>query len=239
MDNTLKLIGEGISAEVYTNGVYAYKKYKKGYSLENMRFEVAVQNEISTHTNLPVAEYHVIDGMIQMTLFEGKNLAERINQDQYTAGFQEFIDLQCEIFQYESLRLANSYETFSEQIINSPLDENLKAKALKSIDLIDKTYHLCHFDYHPENIMYHDNQPYIIDWTNAKLGNPVMDIASTYIIFQLFAAEFANPYLEEMIKKGYSYHEIMDAIPVMAFIRLRETKEEGLVQKLRKLILDV
>ena len=85
--------------------------------------------------------------------------------------------------------------------------------------------------------MYHEGIPYIIDWTNAKLGNPVMDIASTYIIFRLYADDFSKPYLDAMISKGFALDKIIKAIPVMAFIRLRETKEEHLVNQLRSFVL--
>ncbi len=230
-------LGEGISAVVYTDGQFAYKKYKEGYSLDNMKFEVAIQNEIYQHTKLNVAEYKIVDGMIQMTLLNGKNLADRIINDNYQQGFLDFINLQTEYVSYEHLKLADSYETFAYQIKTSQLDETLKKHALQSIDNIEKTYHLCHFDFHPENIVYHKDIPYIIDWTNAKLGNPVMDIASTYIIFRLYANDFSKPYLDAMLSKGYVLDKIIKAIPVMAFIRLRETEDTHLAGLLKSFVL--
>jgi len=230
-------LGEGMSANVYSDGKYAYKKYKEGYNLENMKFEVAVQNEIFQNTNLKVAEYTIIDNMIRMTLLDGTNLADRILNENYLQGFHEFMDLQCETFKYKDLNLADSYKTFSKQIRASVIDESLKSMALKSIDRIEKKYHLCHFDFHPENVVYHEGVPYIIDWTNAKLGNPAMDIASTYIIFRLYAPQFAKPYLETMTNKGYEMSEVLESIPVMAFIRLRETNEKEAVESLKKFIL--
>ncbi len=218
-------IGEGISATVYSDGKYAYKKYRPNYSVDNMRFEVYIQNEIYEHTDLRVAKYEIIDDMIRMTLFEGLNLADRIMKENDIQGLQDFIDLQLETFKYKDLNLADAFETFVTQIKETKLDDALKEKALASIDKIEKKYHLCHFDYHPENIMYHDNEPYIIDWTNAKLGNPVMDIASTYIIFRVFAEAYADLYLNTMIEKGFDKSKIVDAIPVMAFIRLRENED--------------
>lgn len=225
-------LGEGISAVVYSDGKYAYKKYHKHYNIDNMRFEVYVQNEIYEHTHLNVAKYEIVDDQIKMTLFEGKNLADRITQDNYIQGFKDFIDLQLKVFEYTNLKLADAYETFSYQIKETNMDEKLKQQALDSINKIEKTYHLCHFDYHPENIMYHNDTPYIIDWTNAKMGNPVMDIASTYVIFRLYAEQFADIYLDAMLEKGFKLSKIQEAIPVMAFIRLRETNDEKLKQSL-------
>lgn len=229
-------IGEGISATVYSDGKYAYKKYRSGYSIDNMKFEVYVQNEIYEHTDLNVAKYEIIDDYIKMTLFEGMNLADRIVKENYVQGFQDFINLQCETFKYTNLNLADAYQTFSAQIKETLLDDQLKQNALGAINKINKTFHLCHFDYHPENIMYHNNTPYIIDWTNAKLGNPVMDIASTYVIFRLFAKDYADMYLYAMLEKGFNLKEIKDAIPVMAFIRLRENKDPKVEQPLKDFV---
>jgi len=232
----MKKIGEGISAQVYSDGVYAYKKYHKGYSLDNMVYETRIQNEIYHHTHLNVAKYDIVDDQIRMTLFEGKSLAERIIKEHYTEGLKQFIDLQLQFFEYDNLNLADSYQTFSAQIKESKINGNLKEKALNSISKIEKVYRLCHFDYHPENLMYHHNVPYVIDWTNAKLGNPVMDIASTYIIFRLYADEYAHIYLNAMIENGYKISKIKDALPVMAFIRYRETQDLALRTLLEKFI---
>jgi thiamine kinase-like enzyme len=232
----MKKLGEGISAQVYTDGVYAYKIYHKGYSIHNMKFETQVQNEIYRHTDLNVAKYEIINDQIRMTLFEGKTLAERIIKENYLEGFNDFIELQMQFFKYEHLNLADSFQTFSTQIKQTDTDDDLKQRALDSLNRIKKVYVLCHFDYHPENVMYHKNVPYVIDWTNAKLGNPVMDIASTYIIFRLYAEKFADMYLNTMISKGFELNEIKAAIPVMAFIRFRETKEENLCKLLKDFI---
>ena len=229
-------IGEGMTANVYSDGEYAYKKFKEGYSLENMKFEVFVQNEVYKNTNLNVAEYKIVDDMIRMTLLDGKNLADRIINDNYVQGLQEFVELQYEIFKYKDLNLADSYQTFKNQIQESHIEESLKTKALEPIDRIEKKYNLCHFDFHPENVVYHDDVPYIIDWTNAKLGNPAMDIASTYIIFRLYAPQFAKLYLDTMTARGYKISEILQSIPVMAFIRLRETSEKEPAEALVKFI---
>ncbi|MBN2540017.1 MAG: aminoglycoside phosphotransferase family protein [Bacilli bacterium] len=233
------IIGEGISAHVYSDGEFAYKQYKEGYSLDNMKFEVYVQNQIYEHTNLNVAHYEIVDNKIKMTLLDGLNLADRIIKENYLQGMQDFIDLQLQIFQYKDLKLADSFQTFAYQIKETELDETLKTKALESIDKIKKLYCLCHFDFHPENIVYHKDIPYIIDWTNAKLGNPTMDIASTYVIFRLYAEEFAEPYLEAMLANGFDLSQIVDAIPVMAFIRLRENQEEKLDQPLKDFVLGI
>ncbi|MDC7242891.1 MAG: hypothetical protein PQJ44_02800, partial [Sphaerochaetaceae bacterium] len=90
----MRKLGEGFSAVVYTDGQYAYKKYKEHYDIRNMEFETRVQNEVYEKTDLDVAQYKIVDNRIRMTLFTGKNLADLLLQDKYLDGFQDFIDLQ-------------------------------------------------------------------------------------------------------------------------------------------------
>jgi thiamine kinase-like enzyme len=233
----MKILGEGISAVVYSDGKYAYKKYKDHYDLENMKFETRVQNEIYYKTDLDVAYYEIVDNQIRMTLFEGKTLADRLIEDNYVEGLQDFIQLQLESFQFSNLKLADSFETFAFQIQETKEEKTLKDKALESLQKTEKKLQLCHFDYHPKNIVYHNDIPHIIDWTNAKLGNPVMDVASTYIIFSLYAKDYAIPYLETMKSHGFDVKEVETAVPLMAFIRYRETQDESLREILKSLIL--
>ena len=148
--------------------------------------------------------------------------------------------MQCETYKYKNLDLPDAYEVFKDQVESSNLDHIYKLKALESLGKIDKTYHLCHLDFHPLNIKYDQNEYYILDWTNAKLANPAMDIASTYIIFQtIFIKRQANKYLNMMVKKtGYQKKDIKDAIPLMAFIKLRENDVLEHEQLLKDLVIE-
>lgn len=234
----MKKIGEGLTAQVFSDGEFAYKHYHETYDSRNIHYEVKVQNEIYNQTDLHVAKYEIEDHTIKMTLFDGVIFADRIREEKYKNWLNDFVDLQSEIYKYKNLNLLNSFEIFTEQIKKTGLDKNLKDKALASIASIEKKQILCHFDFHPLNIIYGNNQYYIIDWTNAKLGNPVMDVASTYIIFRQYLKRQANKYLRMMIKKNnFEMSEILQAIPIMAFIKLRENQEESHEKLLVDLIL--
>lgn len=41
---------------------------------------------------------------------------------------------------------------------------------------------ICHFDFHPDNIMVSSNQFYVIDWMTGCVGDPLSDIARTALI---------------------------------------------------------
>ncbi|MFA6647745.1 MAG: phosphotransferase [Candidatus Izemoplasmatales bacterium] len=219
-------IGEGKTATVYLDGNFAYKCYHNGYDIKNINYEVMVQNEVYSKTKLNVAKYEIEDKKIKMTFFDGALFADRIRIEKYKNWLDDFIDLQVSVYQYKDLDLLDSYSIFKNQISNSDLNDNLKNKALKSLHNIEKIKSLCHFDFHPLNIIYSQKKYYIIDWTNAKLGNPVMDIASTYIIFRQYLKRQSNKYLRMISKKiNVLESDVIKAIPVMAFIKLRENHE--------------
>ncbi|HEY3420873.1 MAG TPA: aminoglycoside phosphotransferase family protein [Methanomassiliicoccales archaeon] len=45
--------------------------------------------------------------------------------------------------------------------------------------------HLCHLDYHPENIVVSLDGPLTIDWANAGKGNYLADVAMTSVLFDI------------------------------------------------------
>jgi hypothetical protein len=63
-----------------------------------------------------------------------------------------------------------------------------------------------------------------------------MDIARTYIIFKQYIKRQANKYLRTILKKtGYKEEDVIKALPLMAFIRLRESDDENL----NKMLIDI
>ncbi len=45
--------------------------------------------------------------------------------------------------------------------------------------------HLCHLDYHPENIVVSLDGPLVIDWANAAKGNYLADVAMTSVLLEI------------------------------------------------------
>jgi streptomycin 6-kinase len=41
---------------------------------------------------------------------------------------------------------------------------------------------LLHLDFHPDNILLSGRGPVVIDWTNARAGDPALDVAMTWVI---------------------------------------------------------
>lgn len=122
--------------------------------------------------------------------------------------------------------LAHFHATFLKNSIDVGL--SVKQKLDREIDLSDelsvvdkrkiKEYlhclpegdKLCHFDFHPGNVMMVNDELIIIDWMTACTGNPNADVARTCLLLQYgelphanFAVRNLAHFLEKYIGKKY------------------------------------
>ena len=65
------------------------------------------------------------------------------------------------------------------------LPVNTKEALLKALEQLPDGSALCHGDFHPENIIMSSRGPIIIDWMAAKQGNPLADVARTWLLNRL------------------------------------------------------
>jgi len=65
------------------------------------------------------------------------------------------------------------------------LPVNTKEVVLKALEQLPDGSALCHGDFHPENIIMSSRGPIIIDWMAAKQGNPLADVARTWLLNRL------------------------------------------------------
>ena len=42
---------------------------------------------------------------------------------------------------------------------------------------------VCHFDFHPSNVILSPRGPVVLDWGSARQGNPLADVARSYVLF--------------------------------------------------------
>lgn len=239
MQNERKIIGKGRISTVYSDSIYAYKTFDSSYPKSWIKYEVHVQNEIKDKTNLPVLTYELNEKQneIKMDLICGTTLADRIRNDGYKHSVEDLIMLQKSIFQYENLDLVDAYSSFEKIIQDSNLDAKLKDQAIKSLYSIEKKSRLCHLDFHFENIMYDQKNYYIIDWVNAKLGNPILDIARSYIILKQFAQRLSKKYLKLITNEmEIQLEDVYKVLPAIAAIRFLEMESNSFSQTLISMI---
>ncbi|MDH6365690.1 thiamine kinase-like enzyme [Enterococcus sp. PF1-24] len=234
-----KLIGSGAVSKIYLEDGFAYKTFKADYPLDWLKYEAQLQNEIAENTQLLVPKTTVIEATkeIKMDYIAGCTLTERMRKEKYKMALADLVDLQLSIQEYHDLNLPQAHQVFAQRLKESKLDENLKANAQAILQQIEVKNNLCHFDFHFLNILYSEGQYYIIDWVDSKLGNPILDIARTYVIFKQHAQRLANKYLKLIVAKGnFEMAEVQAAIPLMATLRLLEGDAAEFKEQLLEMI---
>lgn len=241
MNQPLKIIGRGKISTIYTDGEYAYKTYPDHYPCHFIQYELDTHLSIQNHTKLPLIHYYELkDRHIRMTYIKGITLADRMRKEKYSNALEDLVQLQVSIYAYEVTRLPNAKNVFQQQIVSSKLSDELKEMALKSLNSIEPKTTVLHLDFHPENILF-DGQSYkIIDWVNAKAGNPVMDIARTYVIFKQYLSRQANKYVKMICKTiQIDPNDVYQAVPLMAFLRILENDADPFRTTLESLVQEV
>ena len=66
-----------------------------------------------------------------------------------------------------------------------PLPQHLAEFALGALGGLPEGDALCHGDFHPGNILLAGDEPVLIDWTNARRGDPAADVARARMILRL------------------------------------------------------
>ena len=112
-------------------------------------------------------------------------------------------------------------------IVNKMLDNIMKTdlkatyKYFFSFELKDmpRMYNLLHGDFYPTNIIKtKDSEPVVIDWSHAAIGNPIFDLANTYLLFILHDKKpLSNKYLDIYCGiTGVNKNEILKIVPYVA-----------------------
>jgi aminoglycoside phosphotransferase (APT) family kinase protein len=80
---------------------------------------------------------------------------------------------------------------------------------------------LLHLDLHPDNVILSPSGPFVIDWTNARRGDPALDVALTWVI----AATSGGP-LERLFLRWFLPHfdraDLLHALPAAADRRVAD-----------------
>jgi len=176
--NDRRLIGQGKMANVYLWHGFAYKCFEANYPEEWLAYEMNLQNVIST-CHLPTVKYMPSEfpNSIKMDYIDGISLADRMRKEKYKDSIDDLCHLFKKVHAIREIELPKLNPYLVREISKMTYNEKLQADALQYIAEIPDDQVLCHLDFHFLNIMYSNDQYTIIDWINAKLGNPIYDFA--------------------------------------------------------------
>lgn len=258
---TLTMLGQGNTAEIYqyeeNKVLKLFREFMPITPIE-IEYKIAsmVQNQFQ---NVPrvygMVKYRKRLGIVYEQIL-GKSMIELLqchplHIKQYSKQFASIhlslhkkdIDVQTSVKEKLSRDIDNACELSSKE----------KEKIKQYLRTLPDGNKLCHFDFHPGNILYRGNCPVIIDWMTACTGNPNADVARTILMMRMGEMIHINPFVRAVLhiatkKIGYEYlkeymrisgvseHEVQSWILPVAAARLSECLSEHERKKLIVLV---
>ncbi len=153
----------------------------------------AMNEARAAETGLPVAK--VIEVMklrdhwcIRREWVEGETLADVMAKDKKNLDkyLDKLVEIQCEIFSKTSERMGNLNDKLDKQISGSPLPRETRYDLHVRLQSMPRGKALCHGDFNPTNVIITPSGEWrVIDWSHVRLGDPLADVARTYLLLWL------------------------------------------------------
>ena len=97
-----------------------------------------------------------------------------------------FVQEQHEIHMHKTPELPSIKELLWSKIQGcAEIPQDSKDLLLKKLKKQPEGEHLCHLDFHPENIVVSLDGPLVIDWADAGKGNYLADVAMTSVLLKI------------------------------------------------------
>ena len=153
----------------------------------------AMNEARAAETGLPVAKVLEVLKLrdhwcIRREWVEGKTLADVMKSDKknLVKYLRQFVSIQCEIFSKTSDRMGNLADKLDKQISASPLPKETRYDLHMKLQSFARGKALCHGDFNPTNVIITPKGDWrVIDWSHVRLGDPLADVARTYLLFWL------------------------------------------------------
>ncbi len=221
----MELIHESDYKKIYKDGKLVHKVFFGRFTMSNVLNEALNQTRC-TDFGIKVPKIHRVEETnegfdIVSDFIEGVDLFEYAKKNNISDEemLAEFCKLQIKICKIEHGEVR--------YIVNKMLDNIMKTdlkgtyKYFFSFELKDmpRMYNLLHGDFYPTNIIKtKSGEPVVIDWSHAAMGNPIFDVANTYLLFILhdkkaLSTKYLDIYCDiTNIKKD----EILKIVPYVA-----------------------
>ena len=153
----------------------------------------AMNEARAAETGLPVAKVLEVlkirdHWAIRREFIEGQTLADVMAKDRKNLAkyLRQFVEIQCAVFKKTSERMGNLVEKLDKQISASPLDRVTRYDLHMKLLSYPRGTALCHGDFNPTNVIITPKGEWrVIDWAPVRLGDPLADVARTYLLFWL------------------------------------------------------
>lgn len=192
MISTDKLIGQGNTAEVFLwDADSILKLYRKG--IPDSLCEDEFKKTQLAHAVLgfvPAAKKIISGdgqlGAVYQRLYGNTMLKEMMLRPwHYVRYAKQLAECHIALHQPALVGLPSVKDTLVAGIgATALLSEQDKDAIYQYINTLPDGNTICHFDFHPGNIIVSDEKNYVIDWMTACQGDPMADVARTNIILR-------------------------------------------------------
>lgn len=227
-----KRLAAGSAAEIFGRGSRVVKLYKSPDAKATAFREAAIHAAVEA-MGLPVPRVWGVQrfgdrwGLV-FDRVEHASFAEQMREQppRVAAYLEMMVRLQIRIHVQPAGHFAGLAARLAGNIAAAGLDARRKQQLLEGLAEMPDGERLCHGDFHPMNILGNLAQPVVIDWPDARRGDPAADVARSYLILTLHAAPLAAPYLDAYCQaSNMARRTVLDWMPYVAAARLVETVE--------------
>ncbi|RED66161.1 aminoglycoside phosphotransferase family protein [Cohnella lupini] len=238
-----ELLGMGNTANVYRWGkTEVIKIFHNPDKSWNEASKEAENAEIINDLNLRAPRY---SGTVEYEgkscliyeRIDGQTMLMRIEPTVFSISYhaKQMAQLQYEIHQVKVKIQPNlRNELFNKISAQELITDDEKDMVKRILDQLPESNHICHYDFHPGNIILSSKGPVIIDWLNALIGYEAADVARSSMMLQshamppdapemLIRREYRELFHEEYLKEylmlsGKNHEEINDWMaPTLAY----------------------
>jgi hypothetical protein len=223
-------LATGNTAEIFEWGSQVMKLYKSPAAKRAAFYEAATSAGVEA-LGLPVPRIwgvHELGGRWGLVFdrVTQKSFAEQMlgNWDDVPRYLESMARLHIRIHSHQAIRFAGLKVALSANIAAATLlDKPRKQGLLDAIVGMPDGDQLCHGDFHPMNILGDTSEPVIIDWLDARRGDPAADVCRSYLLLKLYAAEIATEYLDAYCRRGdMDRDSVLRWLPYVSAAKLAE-----------------
>lgn len=205
----MKLIGQGNTSEIYEYGSdKVLKLYRNGMPQQICEKEFYITEAVYEILRIcPYAFEQIsvngrIGGIYEKII--GKSLLSSMLEN-----IKDFKQISAQMAHYHiaiqkkvNIEIPSVHEKLKEDIQSvDELSQAEKNRLYEYIDLLPKGLYLCHFDFHPGNIIIRNRKAVVIDWMTACIGDKLADVARTGVLLK-YSESPTTPFLiRKIIKK--------------------------------------
>lgn len=185
------LIGKGRTADVFGYGEnkvikvfhkqfshLAIVEYERAKIIDNLEISAPHAYEVLDIDDKKCIVYEYIQGISMLQSMQRNPLKIRIYA-------RQLADMHAEMHSKSVPTLPNIKESLSRAIWNvQSINKKDRDTILSYLETLPNGDRLCHYDFHPGNVMIFNGNASVIDWMTAGSGDPCADICRTSLILK-------------------------------------------------------